>query len=122
MIKTLILISTALFIIICLGFIVFKPTVDNFTHCLDLSIARLNQISETSQKENWDEDTLCGNLKKDLLSVSFCIQKAKEQNIIAPLIWRYPKAKYGIKKTFDMHNQTCPQYYVEPVDWASSVG
>lgn len=93
-------------------FIVF-PITNKFVDCFAVASGKLQQSTESYKRNNPTKEIFCKDGQDIILSVGTCVQQVKNQNILAPILFRLvlllPNAK-SIAGVSNQHNQVCPQY------------
>lgn len=104
-------IVTILLLFVLLVFVIF-PTTNKFTNCFFVVSGKLEQDNTIAYK---DKEIFCKNGQEIILSLNSCLRNVKEENILAPLLFKLASLFPSVKNTnniLDKHNQVCPQYPV----------
>lgn len=104
-------IGVILLLFALLVFLIF-PTTNKFTNCFSVVSGKLEQDVVIAYK---DKEIFCKNGQEIILSLNTCLKNVKEENILAPLLFKLASLFPSVKNTnniLDKHNQVCPQYPV----------
>ena len=100
-------------LLIALVVFVLFPTANRFSDCFALASGRLQQSTESYEKIAPTKEMFCKDGQDIILSAGTCVQQVKNQNMLAPMLFRLvlllPNAK-SITGVSNQHNQACPQY------------
>lgn len=96
------------------SYFLVAPVAEDLGNCFDESTARLNQLSERAEEENWGKEQICRKGKEEFALLKLCLSNVRKQRKVPEFLFstiqQIARSGRVMRDQIEIHNGVCSEY------------